>query len=381
MIYPIFFLALFISSLAFGQITPGKAGETKNIRVLIARKSKLRISGADLQVHGGQYLGNSFLSFHCGTDNKGNGYIDHAGGSRSLEPLEIKSGTGFISVDGKSYRNKITIMPDGNFCAVINTVDLEKYLAGLINKEMSPSWPVEALKAQAVAARSYALHQMADNKFREYDVEGTVLDQVYDGSSSETSKSTYVVELTKNIVLYQGTGALKAYFHANCGGITEVPEAVWGGNTNEQFRPVICPYHHAERNRKHWSVRVTKIQIENALRKIGGLIPNSFVRLARLEAGAPNANNRLNDVVVSDQAGNSLIVAANLFRSAMGTTRIKSTSFQIKKEGAEYHIEGEGFGHGVGMCQIGARAMAEEGKTFKEILQYYYPLAKITRLL
>jgi stage II sporulation protein D len=158
-----------------------------------------------------------------------------------------------------------------------------------------------------------------------------------------------------------------------------VPAFVWGGET-KAFRPVACPYHQRNRDRQRWSVHLSRFQIEAALKKISGLLPQNFLRLATLEAGAPDASQRLSDVMVSDNQGESSIISANTFRNAIGNTKVKSTSFEIQSDRDGYRITGEGFGHGVGMCQIGARVMAEEGKRYQQIIQFYYPLAKIRGL-
>jgi stage II sporulation protein D len=104
------------------------------------------------------------------------------------------------------------------------------------------------------------------------------------------------------------------------------------------------------------------------------------VKLAHLEAGAPNSSGRLSDVMLSDTSGNSALVSANIFRNAVGNTQVKSTAFHIIESAHGVELDGEGYGHGVGMCQVGARAMAEEGKRYQDILAFYYPLAKIRPL-
>lgn len=360
--------------------SPTRPERSQDIRVLLGNFSNMSVSGLDLLINGASRIdGNSVFSVRCGLDSHGNQFIAFGMEKRVAKRIDIVSMSGFLRLNGKLYRNILTIHGKGTQCAVVNTVDLEKYLAGLINREMMPSWPIEALKAQAVASRSYALAQMQNNRSKEFDVESTTQDQVYDGAGSETWKSNKAVDETRGLVLSYSQGPLKAYFHANCGGTTEVPEFVWGENSGK-FRSVACPYHKRKRDRAEWSVLISRNQIESALRKISGFLPRSFVRLASLEAGAPNANNRLTDVVVSDKNGNNIIVPAQAFRMAMGNTKIKSTAFHIREERGGYRISGEGFGHGVGMCQVGARAMADAGKRFRQILAYYYPLAKIQSL-
>jgi stage II sporulation protein D len=359
---------------------PGNETAAKEIRVLIGTYSRATISGFDLLVNGGDRLrGEGHFNVRCG-QAKGAPFIDYGAGRMQRGRIEISAPGGFLRVNGKLYRSRLSILAKGNSCAVINTLDLEKYLAGLINKEMVPSWPLEALKAQAVASRTYALYQARENRRRDYDLESTTQDQVYDGASSETPRSSRAVAETRNQVLAFGDRPIKAYFHANCGGMTEVPEFVWGGGHQGQFRTVACPYHQREKYRRRWSVQVNRAQLESALRKVAGLIPRGFLRIAHLEAGAPNASQRLSDVLISDASGNNLIISANTFRNAVGNTKVKSTAFTIRKAADGYRIEGEGAGHGVGMCQVGARGMADEGKGYRQILRYYYPLAKIRTL-
>lgn len=359
---------------------PYQIQENRDVRVLLGSFQRFHISGLDLTLNGGiRFEGTSVFSLRCGHDQNGASFIEFGAGRKAIERLDVYSPSGFLQVNGKLYRNSITVLAKGENCLAVNTVDLEKYLAGLINREMLPTWPEEALKAQAVASRSYALAQMNASRNRDYDVESTTQDQVYEGAASETAKSNKAVDATKGLVLSFGMGPAKAYFHANCGGTTEVPESVWGTD-NGQFRSVYCPYHKRERDRTRWSLSLTGKQIESALRKVAGLLPAGFLRLAKLEAGAPNANQRMNDVIVSDVSGNSIVVPAPLFRSALGNTKVKSTAFRVNPFGDGYAIAGEGYGHGVGMCQIGARAMAEEGKSYQDILRHYYPQAKLTRL-
>lgn len=347
--------------------------------MLLGNFRRVTLAGTDLSVNGNTTLaGESVFSVNCG-ESGGAPFIDYGAGRKQTARLEVFSPGGFLQVNGNIYRNRVTLLAKGRECAVVNTVDLEKYLAGLINREMAPGWPIDAMKAQAVASRSYALYQAQANHLRDYDLEGTTQDQVYEGASSETAKSNQAAEQTRGEVISFGGTAIKAYFHANCGGTTEIPVAVWGSKS-PAFRTVSCPYHRRPRDRLSWNLVLTKLQLEKALKKVSGILPKGFMQVARLEAGVASTNQRLNDVVVSDARGTNFKIPANAFRNAVGNTKLKSTAFRIHPEGGSYRLIGEGFGHGVGMCQIGARAMAEEGKTYRQILDYYYPLAKLKRL-
>lgn len=379
-----FFLSLF-SAPTQGALPPSPqellqpASSRPEIRVLLGHFRRVALSGTDLMINGSTTLqGPSVFSARCGYRN-GQPFIDSPAGLVSSDRLEVTSPGGFLHVNGALYRNRVTLIARGDECTVVNTVDLEKYLAGLINREMSPSWPIEAMKAQAVASRSYALFQAQIHRHRDYDLEGTTQDQVYQGAASETAKSNRAAEETRGEVLSFAGEAIKAYFHANCGGKTELPMAVWGGESHA-FRPVSCPYHRRPRDRISWTQVYTKDQLERALKRASGVLPKTFRNLASIEAGAAVSNQRLREVVVSDNRGKNLVIPANAFRNALGNTKLKSTSFRINKEAGVYRLSGEGFGHGVGMCQVGARAMSEEGKNYRNILGYYYPLAKLKRL-
>ncbi len=350
-----------------------------SIRVLLGSFSKGSISGLDLIINAREQVdGESIFSFRCQPNGRGEARI-YSLREKDLTRLDVFSPGGFLRFEGKTYRNQISVITKGKQCLVVNTLDFEKYLAGLINKEMSPSWPLDALKAQAVASRTYALFQMEANRQQVFDLESTTADQVYAGASSETPKSNQAtLETQGQILAFAGT-PIKAYFHANCGGKTEAPEFVWG-QKNPAFRSVYCPYHREKKDKIRWEMKLSKTQIFHALQKIGGILPKGFVQVAQVEAGAPNGNQRLSDVMISDSKGNSLVIPANAFRNAIGNTKFRSTSFQLARQGTEYHFSGEGFGHGVGMCQVGARAMAAEGKSYREILSHYYPLAQISNL-
>lgn len=376
-------LSFFRPSLALAIPAPPSVAfkeKQKTVRVLLGNHARFHVQGDDLLLNGSiKYAGPNVFSLRCGRErDSGAAYVEFGAGRRALGSLEIRGSS--LRMNGRGYRDKIVVHARGAHCLVVNEVGLDHYIAGVIGREMAPSWPLEALKAQAVASRSYALHQMGASRGRDFDVESTTQDQVYEGTAGESPSTLLAAETTRGEVLGFGKEPLKAYFHANCGGATEVPGFVWGGDA-KAFRPVACPYHKRERDRTKWSVKLSVGQLENALKKIAGLLPRGFRRLASLEAGAPNESRRLTDVAVSDGAGNSVLVSANAFRNALGNTKVKSTAFKIQRGSGGYTLEGEGHGHGVGMCQVGARAMAEEGRSYAQILQFYYPLAKIRRLL
>ncbi len=353
--------------------------KARTVRVNIGIHQKFILSGYDLSLaHNASIPGPSFLSVSCRTNERGVSEVRYGLGS-PVSQIDITTRTGFLFIDRHPWREKITVVAQGNQCLVINTVDIEKYLAGLVNKEMQGSWPAEALKAQAVAARSYALYQMEKNRGELWDVDSTTADQVYDGPRSETAKSNRAVEQTRNEVLSWNNETIKAFYHANCGGRTETPKEAWGGQY-PWMASVTCPWHGSKENGIRWKFRAGIDRLDRSLRKIAQDLTPGFLRVASVEMGALNVNQRLRDVVLRDAEGRAARVPAATFRGALGNTQVKSTRFSVKASGAEVEIAGDGFGHGVGMCQVGAKVMAQNGRTYRQILSHYYPLARLKKL-
>jgi stage II sporulation protein D len=159
---------------------------------------------------------------------------------KAVDVLNI-SAPAVAFVNGKGYRGSLEISPAERGLLVVNELPLEEYLIGLINCEISSVWPLEAIKAQAVIARSYALHQKEARKGARYHLEATVMDQVYDGCSVEDDRAALGVrETAGEVLMFNGKVAL-AFFHSNCGGHTEAAEQVWG-NKLPYLGGVSCRY-------------------------------------------------------------------------------------------------------------------------------------------
>lgn len=371
--------AFFIGAPALAALVPGKEAAPASIRVSLGESARVAISGEDLRLNSNARLaGRSNLFLTCDADSE-QGAIVKVGSAAYPSPLSVSVPGGFVFVDGHPYREQVRFHARGNRCLVVNELELEKYVAGLINKEMAPHWPLEALKAQAVAARTYALYQRARAAAREYDVESNTQDQVYAGAETETPRSHQAVEETKGEVLSWQEAPIKAFYHANCAGHTEKPSAVWGEEYG-YMRPVVCPYHHEARAQSSWAFAITKANLRRALAKIGGLIPHRFGSIASLQPLPINDSRRVERIAITDAEGKRVLIPTNKLRSAVGNTKLRSAAFRFRTQGSELQFYGSGFGHGVGMCQIGAREMARQGKTHGEILRYYYPLANLRTL-
>lgn len=338
------------------------------------------------------------------------------GGTLDLkEPVRIMSPAGFVRLDGRPYREDLEVRSVGSLCEIVNHVELEKYLDGLVNSEFNSRWSEEAIGAQVVAARTYALHQilLARAEARHYDLDSTTRDQVYDGTHREDPRSSRAVERTRGWVLTVGPQAkpapLKAFYHSTCGGMTELPEHVWGAPFAGFKRAVRCPYCHVSPAYR-WKLELGARDVARAFElaaasgdENAGFARNwprgwrSAVRGGELEdvrAGSANAEGRIATVAtvwrVPSARGSvermTLEISGAKFREWLGPARFRSASFQVhriqpgKPPAPRWLFQGRGNGHGVGMCQWGAKAMGERGFKTAAILRHYYPDAVLRKL-
>lgn len=292
---------------------------------------------------------------------------------KSVDSLTV-SAPAVAVVNGKGYRGSLEITPAERGLLVVNELPLEEYLVGLINCEISSAWPLEAIKAQAVVARTFALYQKEARRGARYHLESTVLDQVYDGCAVEDERAALGVRETAGEALTFNGGVALTFFHSNCGGHTEAAEQVWSTSL-PYMGGVPCRYC-LDAPTASWEVTLSLTKIE-ALLKAGGM---AISGLRGIEPGPRNDSGRLITVRLAT-AGETREIPATAFRKALGYTVIRSTSFEVSVSGDSARFTGRGYGHGVGLCQWGARNRAADGFSYREILAYYYPgtsLRKVT---
>lgn len=309
-------------------------------------------------------------------------------------------------VHGKrEYRGQMMVRPDPRGgLMVVNLVDIEDYLLGVLPHEMSPSAPTEALKAQAVASRTYALKHSQDFAKRGFGLKASEGSQVYKGISGEDPRTTRAVEQTRGKVLRYDGDLVHAWFSASCGGRTSANESVWNGKPRPYARPVVCgfcrifPSYHwraeigfevlAKRLRevgrdvgtvqgvefqRSRAGRVVRASIQGARRPLE-LTGNEFRILAghRLVRSLRfvNHDDPVGDALEALSAGEAGTSDEDLIQGIIaGEARLES--------GKALRLEGTGYGHGVGLCQWGARGMAEQGHAWESILERYYTGAHI----
>ena len=277
-----------------------------------------------------------------------------------------------VAVNGKGYRGLLEVTAADRGLLVINELPLEEYLVGLINCEISSAWPMEAIKSQAVIARSYAVYQKQARRGALYQLESSVMDQVYDGSDAEDSRAARGVQETEGEVLTFDDKVIQAFYHSNCAGHTESSKNVWG-LAIPYLRGVPCQYCQ-DANPVKWEQTISLKKAEAALRAAG--FPVSGLR--DLQVQGRNESGRVQEVSAGAARGR-VAVPAVAFRKSLGYGVIKSTNFEIRMSGDDALISGSGSGHGVGLCQWGAKQRALDGFRYQEILSYYYPGVKLAK--
>ena len=300
-------------------------------------------------------------------------------------PATVKPVKGFLQVEGKSYQRlsfsstsavfvnnkpyrglaELTVADKG--ILVVNQLPLEEYLIGLINCEISSAWPIEAVKAQAIIARTYALNRKMARLSSPYHLESSVIDQVYEGCLIEDSRAHRAVLETEGEVLTFSGAIIQAFYHSSCGGQTESSENVWGTQL-PYLKGVNCQYCLTSQTAALWECKLSLKELEDRLRASGYKVSGLY----DIKPGEVNSRGRLSQVVLLAAKGGSAI-SGEQFRKAIGYGVIKSTRFTIKNLKNDLSFSGSGNGHGVGLCQWGAKQRALDGFGTGEILSYYYP--------
>jgi len=276
-----------------------------------------------------------------------------------------------IYVDKRRFRGNIDIIRTEDMkLLVINHIDVEDYLRGVLYNEVSHWWPMATLKAQAITARTYALYQSQVNKAKDYDMTSDVYSQVYGGRFSERWRTDRAIRATKNKVLTYKGSIFSTYYHATCGGHTENASNLWNVDLSplEGSKCTFC------RRSPHydWKKEMSLLDIESKLKSSGFKIGN----IKSIEVIRVNKSGRAEEIEVKS-ASATLTIPAKDFRRILGNNFIRSTHFKLKIRRNKVSFDGRGWGHGVGMCQWGAYLMGKRRYKSQEILAFYYPGTKI----
>lgn len=281
---------------------------------------------------------------------------------------------GVIYVNDRRFRGEINIIRNQNLkLLVVNSLDLEDYVRGVLYHEVSHLWPLEAIKAQAVATRTFALYQEKLNKDKDFDLTSDIYSQVYGGKTSEKYRTNQAVDKTKGEVLYFKGEILPAFFSATCAGHTEDAKNLWKIDL-PPLKGVVCDFC-IDSPHRNWRRNFRLKNIEEKLRKADFDISD----IKNIEVLQRNSSGRVETLKITSRDGSSVTISGKEFRQIIGPNEIKSNNYEIKMRGYYVDFVGFGWGHGVGLCQWGAKSMAEKGYSYIQILKFYYPGAEIKK--
>ncbi|HMS85685.1 MAG TPA: SpoIID/LytB domain-containing protein [Nitrospira sp.] len=260
----------------------------------------------------------------------------------------------------------VKLVRRGKSRLLVNHVDLEEYVKGVVPAEVNSAWHPEMLKVQAVATRTYALYQRMLNTTRDYDVVAGIQDQVYRGRQGIDARVIAAVESTRGMVVTHQGAPIYAAFSSTAAGLTEDAMTVWSKDL-PYLKGVECPFD-IESPYYQWRASVKIATLEKNLRQQG-------FSVGTVSQVAPQSYSRAGRVATLRvvHSNGEVVIRGEDLRKAVGYTVIPSTQFTVQSIGQDLVLSGYGAGHAVGLCQWGAKELAELGYSFSSILSYYYP--------
>ncbi len=290
-----------------------------------------------------------------------------------LEPLDPEES---VVINGRPYRGRVEVLWGGaGRLTVVNVLDVDDYVQGILVHEANPDWPAEALKAQAVISRTYALRNRGRHGQDGYDLCAEPHCQVYGGRSSERDVTNRIVRETRGeAVLYQDE-PITAVFHSCCGGHTEDADSVWQGGGQPYLKAVRCRWCR-DAPRFFWKADVKPEDVSRRLKAAG----HDVGEVRSLRILSRSRSGRAYEVRVSGSRG-TVELRGNPFRNILDGRAVRSTFWTAASQSrAAWRFVGKGWGHGVGLCQWGAKGMADRGKSHKDILRFYYRNVSVKKI-
>ena len=287
------------------------------------------------------------------------------------------------SLNKACYKGEFVVTANGNKVNAINVVDMEDYLRGVVPYEIGrlDESKFEALKAQAVAARTYAYKHYGSRTAQGFDIYADTRDQVYKGLQSATELTDKAVRETQGVVMTYNGEFITAYYHSTCGGETE-GVATWGRpdhpylKNKPDLRPDGTPWCR-ESSYAEWTREFTEDELRDLFqinaKEAKSKVP-SFSSIQAINILDTLKSGRIHTLEVTTNNGKFTSKADKIrWLFKRGGTILPSSFFRIHKSGNQWILKGKGFGHGVGLCQMGARARAQAGQSYIQILTHYYP--------
>ncbi|MFP4054697.1 MAG: SpoIID/LytB domain-containing protein [Phycisphaerae bacterium] len=374
--------------------------ESPDLRVLLTNSPA---PVAKIATTGGYRLRVGTRTLTASQGTSGDLVATHTGGRWSFNGLQAETGVAMleplgdslVKLNGVAYRGSLRLIPAGpNSLRVVNVVDLERYLASVIAKELYSHWHLQAYRAQAVAARTFALYQQKTyGRTHDHDVRADQSSQAYPGLASETDKSWQAVESTAGVVLtYPVEGSLRLFrsqYSSCCGGHVNPAEVV-------QKSPDIPPLQGGQvctdcgrgefaSAKYRWNpVTISKSDVYRSVVRRYPTRSRRIVNIHRIVTDRRAPHGRAISIKLYDTRGKAIRMLAEDLRVCLlqagvpEAKKLYSMNCLILNAGDAFvFTEGHGFGHGIGMCQYGAQSKAAKGWTAEQILGFYYPGARL----
>lgn len=282
----------------------------------------------------------------------------------------LAPGEGPWRVAGRRYRGRLELRREAGALVVVNHVALEDYVAATVGGEMPSSWPVEALRAQAVATRTYALHQRDRQRAKAWDVHATVQSQVYRGIESETKATRSAADATRGEILTFAGRPILAAFHSTAGGQTASAAEVWGERV--PYLESIEVQDEEDAPHTYWRTVVRPETLTELFDELGARAG----RIRSVEVDARTPSGRVDRLIV-EGGRRRIFVTGDPLRTLVETLGLRSRLFDVRETPEGFAFVGSGHGHGVGMSQWAAREWARRGAPYQRILARFYPGARL----
>jgi stage II sporulation protein D len=284
-------------------------------------------------------------------------------------------GSGPWQVGTRTVRGRIAVRVYEGKVQVLNRVGLEPYVASIVGGEMSASWPSHALRAQAVAARTYVLHEVAKRRSSAWDVRATEASQVYRGIEAETVETRAAARATAGEILTFEGEPILAVFHSTAGGRTATAGEVWGRDL--PYLRVIEVDEEDDAPHTYWRSVFVQADLVDVLSSAGVSIGEGAMVVLEVTRRTPSG--RVEQIEVRGLPHREALQGKRLRRVLRGLG-LRSTLFDIRTTDEGVAFVGSGHGHGVGMSQWGARALAERGESYQRILARFYPGTRLEKM-
>ena len=338
---------------------------SKNItKIRVALHKKIK----SISIHGRLTINGK--NFSSATINYANRNIVFNG--KKYKELIVTSASP-ITLSSKKYKyaGSLKIIAKKGYMRVVNVVDIENYIYGVVTSESIASWKIEALKSQAIASRTYAYYQSTVRKNWDYDVLDNTGDQVYKGLNGKSKSGVKATDATRGLILTYHNKPILAQYTANSGWKSASAKEIFGVDKhylyghNDKFSPKMPS--------GHWKKKMSLQKIEQGLKKIGVDIGTLY----DVKAASIGESGRVIKVKFIGSKGEKTLRTYSSLRRIVGLMDILTS---IEKRGSTIYFNGGGFGHGVGYSQWGGQSMAKSGYKYNQILEFYYRDTKLKKL-